>query len=224
MWFVMKLLLIRCFSVLLFIGLLFTIESCQKSKSELNSIYSPNKEFLFTSKLSGSDKLDTFVLQTLNRNSPDGRKMIKWIYLTNDSIIGRNSFSETGITNESDEISLAFPSLGYLKITSLTMSPMVSIPLNPWYSKDFKINYIKSDDGLQGKSTKVDMKITGKTYYSNGLIKDSCWVVKTVGRNAKGIVTSKYYFSEKYGFVYLFWKSKSLKYSVEMKLVGIKKI
>lgn len=220
----MKLLLIRCFSILLFTGLLFTLESCQKNKSELNSIYSPNKEFMFTSKLSGSDKLDTFLLQTLNRNSADGRKMIKWIYLTNDSIIGRNSFSETGITNKSDEISLGMPSIGYLKITSLTMNPMVSIPLNLGYSKDFTINYIKSDDGLQGKSTKVDMKFGGKTYYSNGTIKDNCWVVKTVARNPKGIVTSKYYFSEKYGFVYLFWKSKTLKYSVEMKLMGTKKI
>jgi hypothetical protein len=220
----MKLLLIRCFSALLFTGLLFTLESCQKSKSELNSIYSPNKEFLFTSKLSGSLKLDTILLQTLNRNSADGRKMIKWIYLTKDSIMGRNSFSETGITNESNEISLAFPSQSYLKITSLTMSPMISLPLNPKYSKDFTIDYIKSDDGLQGKSTKVDMKISGKTFYSNGSIKDSCWVIKTIARNPKGIVTSKYYFSEKYGFVYLFWESKSLKYSVEMKLVKTKKI
>lgn len=220
----MKLLLIRCFSALLFVGLLFTLESCQKSKSELNSIYSPNKEFLFTSKLSGSDKLDTILLKTLNRNSTDGRKMIKWIYLTNDSIIGRNSFSETGMTNESNEISLSIPSLGYLKITALTMYPMVSIPLNPMYSKDFKINHIKSDDGLQGKSIKVDMKIAGKTYYSNGSIKDNCWVIKTIGKSPKGIVTSKYYFSEKYGFVYLFWQSKTLKYSVEMKLGEIKKI
>ncbi len=220
----MKILFFRWFPVVIFIGFLFTLESCQKNKTELNSIYSPNKEFLFTSHLSGSNKLDTFFLKTLSRNSENGRKMIKWVYLVNDSIIGRNSFSVTGITNESDEISFNFPSPGYLKITSLTLSPTVSIPLTIGYAKDYKMNIVKSDDGLQGKTINVDMKVVGKTYYSNGSIKDSCWIVQTIGRSSNDIVTSKYYFSEKYGFVYLFWKSKALKYSVEMKLVGAKNI
>ncbi len=76
--------------------------------------------------------------------------------------------------------------------------------------------------GLEGVKMEGSSKETGRTYYDNPIVKDTCWVIDVRGKSEIGNFKARYYFHEKLGFVYFYYDFVS--YQVEINLVNFKQL
>lgn len=78
----------------------------------------------------------------------------------------------------------------------------------------------EAGEGLEKIEISGVTTITGKTFYNNPVVNDSCWVIETNSNTPFGVYKAKHYYHQKYGFVYFHYDF--IQYKVEMNLVSFK--
>ncbi|OGU38410.1 MAG: hypothetical protein A2X61_11470 [Ignavibacteria bacterium GWB2_35_12] len=200
--------------------------SSESNKDDtIDFIYTGNREWKFSVKRTNAESTDTIILKVI-KPEHGGDKAFKWLLITFDSTLSKNiiDFAQTEITKNGDEssnIEIPSPSIRYFKFTALIPSPEVRLPLYIGYSKSSKVTIKMSNvEEFKGVTYTGKIKVTGKIYYNNPIIKDNCWVLNDIGESSLGTYKAKYYFHEKFGFVYLYYDF--IKYQIEMELISLK--
>jgi hypothetical protein len=120
---------------------------------------------------------------------------------------------ETGITDRNlmfpvsslinNEISLPHPpGDDFFKLTVLIPPPTIKYPIKSGNSTTIKVKANPALKELGISEVSGIVKVTGKIFFENLKVQDSCWVLEAIGFSKTGNYNAKYYFNEKYGFVY----------------------
>ncbi len=195
---------------------LLSLISCNESK-----VYLPNRLWFFETKINVSLVQD-FTLSTYKDNFNLNQKKIVYFYKEkwgNGNIRSltkeKTGVIDGGIFLISNEIWLHPPRTGILRNTELLPFPWVKYPIIVGDIYDWDLTPKIGWGDLKGLKIKGKIKIAGKEYYNYKNIQDSCYVLNCSARSKKGLFTSKYLFSEKYGFL-------SLKYNLKDTVIDIK--
>lgn len=124
---------------------------------------------------------------------------------------------ETLFTDNKNEIRLANPTGQYFDKTILICPPYVKFPIE----KGNKYTHQWTVDGKkfnQKKDIEVrsELEVIGKVDNNAELYNDKTWEINCVSKSEIGVYTSKYYFNEKYGFVY--WEYVFEEYNIKVNL------
>jgi hypothetical protein len=243
----MKKLLILTSSFMLFpigISFLFLFQSCNEPH-----VYLPGREWDFIVKRTNSSVVDTLILRTFDETWEITQKKIEWKYIIKDPNTFTQITEETGVIDRrgsfftkiflKNEIWIHPPRSSYLRLSEMVPFPQINFPIYKgqiinWEITPKKVKAKNYDSSgkyigdsvpeewkkLIGKTATGKIGVKGKIYYNNPIIKDSCWVLNAFGNSPIGTIKSKYYFSEKYGFVFFFYDFND--YKVEIILSGIK--
>ncbi len=194
-------------------------------------IYKPGREWAFIAKSSNRTTTDTIILKTYNDIWQITQNKIEYIYnKTKDSTGGFTQITEeTGVIDRqgnfltrcfcNPEIWLHPPRSKYLRVTELLPFPWIEFPIYIGQTNNWELTPKQGWKDFEGKTIKGNIKVLDKIFYNNPAIKDSCWVLEGFGDSAIGNFKCKYYFSEKYGFVYFFYDF--IKYNIEIILIKI---
>ncbi len=189
-------------------------------------VYKPNREWNFEVKRSDSETTDTLKFKIFNENWKLFQKKCKWFYLLiNDSSGSMKMItSTTGIIDRQcnpvmewffdSEIWMHPPRSAYLRLTEMVPFPWIKFPIEKGKELDWNLIPKSGWEELEGVEVNGTLKVTGKIFYENPVVKDSCWVIEAVGKSDAGNFTGKYYFNEKLGFVYFYYDF--VKYKVEI--------
>lgn len=169
-----------------------------------NGPHGDGMKYIYKVKYSKSEFIDTLKLE---RNSISGFiSNVKW-----DSEIRQDKGSSTGIevetktSNSTIVLELPHPLGEYLNYTNLLPAPKVQFPIQVGDSiyMSHKVNYKHSPHN--GREIDGYLKVIGKEYYPNVLIKDTCWVLKA---NRFGVTdtSATFYYNPKFGFVYFHYQ------------------
>lgn len=173
-------------------------------------------------KKSDKNTFDTIYLSTLNEHfewDPDQRK-IRWVTIVRDS---NKVLKDTTIAGVIEREGIPFidllpPSDFYLRLAKLVGEPEVKLPVELGNKKKVETKIILGP--LEAIEAIVGSEVSGKSYYYNPLVKDTCWVIDAFGNSEKGNFKARYYFHEKLGFVYFYYEFVS--YQVEINLIALK--
>lgn len=193
-------------------------------------IYKPDREWRFIVKKSNTPGIDTLKLNTIAKSDTISEITGKWEivnYDTSGNMISRSTTTSAitenrimGVGNflSISKIKIPDPSIGNLGNLVLAPAPQVNLPVkNGYVDRNYhhhskivkKKRYDSAGKELPAESEPLDdvkitgsIEVTGKTYFDNPVIQDTCWVVEAVGRSKIDTVNSAYYFNEKAGFVY----------------------
>lgn len=201
-----------------------------------SNIYSLNKEWKFLVKKTNSTFLDTLYLKIVPNKDNITENVIetgcRWILtglqssdnsIVSDTIISYVlQESEIDTDNSIIKIGISPPTNSYLTYTRLLESPFVKLPIHIGYVSKYKVESTSINDERGADKIKSEgaMTVSGKIFYDNPLVKDSCWVLQTMGESDLGMMGAKYYFHEKFGFVYFYYDFN--KYQVEISLSDFK--
>ena len=198
------------------------------NKFQHSKIYIPNSQWTFLAKNSQSNYIDTLVLQDIEFDTNKSLTIYKWEFL--NTSFGQKDENEKvlkieieSFLNENNSVNLYFPTIGNLEFLKLFPNPNVSYPL--YEGKYFTYNRKETKELIKLIKNKevvinAEYKITDKIIYESNFLNDTCWVITTNTKTNQGNFNSKYYFNEKYGFVYLFYDFND--YNVELTLIDAK--
>lgn len=211
--------------IYLYILLLLLIISCNDS-----SIYVAGSEWVFTARNPFNNILDTITLKIFDEPWLATQKKMNWIFIKKDSNKSISIVSETGVIDRREnlinkifnmsEIELPPPSNEYLEYAELVPSPYIRFPIIIGESIIKEYTFKKGWEGLKNKKVNGKIKVTGKIFYNNPVINDSCWTLDAIGKSSIGTFKAKYYFHETKGFVYFYYDFN--KYQVVMELISTK--
>ena len=214
-----------CYALISFALLIVisNIISCNK-KSKINAIYLPNREWKFQVKKSNTTKIDTLYLKILPYTDKSIEEF-KWILFFADSNSSNYLIDTCKSTltvedyNNENYINITLPTNQYLRLNEAFPSPQLRLPVEIGYTNNFKkIVKISINDELRGSTITGKIIVVGKIYYDNPIVHDSCWVLDAFGNSKLGTLKARYFFHEKYGFVYFYYDF--IKYQVEMNLIS----
>jgi len=193
-----------------------------------SQIYNPGSRWVFLVKNSKFNNVDTLVLQDIEFDTNKSISIYKWKFLNtsfkqndeNEKIFKIEVYT---FLNNNNNVNLYFPSIKNLEFLKLFPEPSLSYPL--FLSKYFtyKRKDRKEIRGVSGNEELIieaKYKITDKIFFESNFLNDTCWVIITDTKTNKGNFTSKYYFNERYGFVYLFYDFND--FQVELSLIDAK--
>ncbi|MEN6510896.1 MAG: hypothetical protein ABFD00_03585 [Chloroherpetonaceae bacterium] len=224
--------------IIIVIGLsLFLIFGQDNKKAPKNTIYELNREWKFAVKVSNSNRIDTIALKIVkNHQLGFDEKEAMWSFVGTDSLLFKNTTDTATIEYfrigdfDSSYVSLPSPRIQYFKMTRALPSPIIELPVHKRYKMSVKvIEKIINDQGeFDSLAFTGKIEVVDKVFYDNPSVKDWCWVVDAVGNWAKdsvgnkssGTYKAKYYFNEKYGFVYFYYDFNT--YNIKMEPIFIK--
>jgi len=193
-----------------------------------SQIYNPGSRWFFLVKNSKFNNVDTLVLQDIVLDTNKSISIYKWKFLNNsfDQKDENEKIFNVEVDNffyNNNNVNLYFPSIKNLEFLKLFPEPSLSYPL--FLSKYFtyKRKDTKEIRGVSGNEELIieaEYKITDKIFFECNFLNDTCWVIITDTKTNKGNFTSKYYFNERYGFVYLFYDFND--FHVELSLIDAK--
>ena len=182
-----------------------------------NLIFKTNAEFTYSAyRIKDNDTLNSYVVNhlgdtvvikkvalTILPGKFFSQTKIKWEYLNeNDSVIIK---SITGVVEDKNEIWLHPPRKGIPFIyTESAPFPEIYYPLDSMSNWKGGLMGLKGYEsiGLEGEvlfeyavSERQDIQTEYKLF-------KNCWVINSKGESCIGVSTHKYFFNEKYGFVY----------------------
>lgn len=218
-------------TLLLWIISAIFLQFCTTTKEELldeEAIYLPNRQWVFTVKRSDNATIDSLYLTVLNeRFEGDSTKWkLRWIAIVRDSnrVLIDTSISRVIDREGSPFISFSTPSIkgkGY-QMTRLLPEPQVRFPIVLGHEMKVKDTIVVNRDSpeFEGLVITGTLKVSGKTFYKNPIVKDTCWIIDAFGNSEKGSFKAQYYFHKKFGFVYFYYDFVA--YQVEISLAGLK--
>lgn len=194
------------------------------------SIYTPDKKWVFEVNYSFQDKKDTLTLFTYNEKYNFQIKCIwKNIRWDEPELGGRIiNMETTGIIERYTQaiISWLFSSQiwmhpprhrPYLHLTEMVPFPYINFPISIGQKNDWKLTPKDGWQELEGKTVKGHIEVINKIYYDNPVVKDTVWVLDAVGNSEIGCFLGRYYFHEKYGFIY--FEYDFLEYQIKIEAV-----
>ncbi len=193
-----------------------------------SKIYNPNSQWNFLIKNSKFNDVDTLVLQDIEFDANKALTIYRWKFLKKSFELkdeNENIFKvevETSL-NDNNNVILYFPSIDNLDFLKLFPEPSLSYPLFLGKFFTYKRNDTKEIKGLSKYEESIieaRYKITDKILYESNFLNDTCWFIMNDTKTNQGNFTSKYYFHEKYGFVYLFYDFND--FQVELSLIDAK--
>lgn len=192
----------------------------------MSQIYSEGHEWTFAVKCSNRPIYDTIKLRTTDLPWDYGSKKIIWYSVFRDTIslkIIKSVVEENGIDNTNNEVYLHPPHSGYWNYTELLPVPYIKFPITKDSNNiNWKFPPRNNWKDLINKKVKGESRFMGKVYCDTPALADSCWEIDATSTCVLGSFNAKYYFHERYGFVYFFYDFG--KYTVEMKLTDYQQI
>jgi hypothetical protein len=180
-------------------------------------IYKPGREWHFIIKSSNRPNIDTIILKTYDESFLTTQTKIEYIYNKIKKSTGgySQSIESTGVIDRqgnfisrlfiTPEIWLHPPRSNFLRMTEMLPFPWIKFPIYLGQRIDWELTPKEGWEELKGKTVKGNINVKAKIFYDNLVINDSCWVVEGLGESEIGKFNCKYYFSERYGFVYFFY-------------------
>jgi hypothetical protein len=219
-----------CFVFPLLLFLTLFINSCSGP-----IIYKPNHIWEFKVTRTDSKIVDTLQFKTTDESWQILMKKCIWQFPIRKDTAGKVMITQTtGIMDIkvcfplsllfSSKIDFSPPEWEYLKyswIIPIKIKFPITVGQTIKLNKTFGSKRPPSDEFRQLKVNGF-VKVIGRKFYSNPLVNDTCWVLEASSKSKIGEFNAKYYFNEKFGFVYMFYDFK--KYQVEMELIDFKKI
>ncbi len=196
------------------------------------TVYKPNSSFTFLVKVTNQNKNDTINLFVTDESWLIVQTKCIWKYPPIIDSLGSISYitGTTGIVdwNYPFPFNLLFPSQIwihpprqlYLRMAQMVPFPKVMLPIEKGQVIPWELTPKKGWEELEGKTVTGHIVVTDKIFFDNPVVNDWCWVLETIGESEIGNFNSKYYFHEKYGFVYLYYDFNE--YQVEMSLIDAK--
>lgn len=203
------------------VSIMIPFSSCNNSL-----IYKPDREWHFAIKSSNNSEIDTVTLKTYDETWKLTQKKIEYIYNRKKNSTGgyTQTTEMTGVIDRqgnfftriflSSEIWMHPPRTGYLRVTELLPFPWIKFPIKIGQTNNWELTPKEGWEDFEGKKIIGKIHVTEKILFENPAIKDSCWVLEGIGKSEIGEFKCKYYFSEKYGFVYFFYDMN--KYQIEL--------
>lgn len=216
-----KVILIFIINIIGLIAIVFLLSSCNDSL-----IYKPDREWHFLIKFSNRTAIDTLKLKTYDEKWEFTQRKIEYIHFMKNDSSGGYSIHDgiTGVIDRqgnfftriflSSEIWLHPPRSGNLRVTELLPFPWIKFPINIGQTNDWELTPKEGWEDFEGKKIIGKIHVTEKILFENPAVKDSCWVLEGIGKSEIGEFKCKYYFSEKFGFVYFFYDMN--KYQIEL--------
>ncbi len=213
----------------LLLGLLLFLITMSCSKP---IVYKPNSSFTFLIKNTKQNKNDTLILIVTNDSWNIFQNKCIWKYSPIiDSLGSKTNIKEmTGIVdkNYSFPFNLFFPSQiwlhpprnVYLRMTELVPFPKIIFPIEKGQIIPWSLTPKSGWDEFEGITIIGQIKVIDRILFTNPIFSDLCWVLETYAESEIGTYKSKYYFHEKYGFVYLFYDFND--FQVELSLIDAK--
>lgn len=191
---------------------IFLLSSCNNSL-----IYKPNREWHFIIKSSNNLNIDTMILKTYDESFVITQRKIDYIY--NKTVDSNGNYTEeietTGVIDRQGnfltrlfikpEIWLHPPRGKYLRVTELLPFPWIKFPIKIGQSNDWELTPKEGWGDFKGKTIKGKIEVVKRIFNDNPIINDSCWVLEGIGESEIGKFKCKYYFNEKYGFIYFYY-------------------
>jgi len=200
----------------------------RKVEYKNSKIYIPNSQWKFLIKNSKFNDIDTLVLQDIEFDTNNALKIYRWKFFKqyseqNDKIEDIFEIKVDMEDEDDDYVTLHFPSIKNMKFLKLFPGPSLSYPLFLEKLFTFKLKEkTEIDRSLKYDEFTIEAKskVTDKILYKSNFVNDTCWVIKNDTKTNKIKFQSKYYFNEKYGFVYLYYNFSD--YYVELSLIDAK--
>ncbi len=185
-----------------------------------------NHKWKFIVTKSNTHYIDTLILNSYFKSGNNDNLRFRWILITFDSLKS-NSLIDTVYSvinvsvDKNNYVEIPNPTNKYLKLTEAIPSPQLKFPIELGHPINTKTKVkITSNEELKGITVTGKIEVKGKIYYDNPIVKDSCLVLDVVGNSKLGTFKAKYYFHEKYGFVYFYFDF--VKYQVEINIISYK--
>lgn len=208
----------------LFISILLFAVSCSNP-----SIYKPERKWIFEVKYSFQEKKDTLTLFTYDEIYNYYQLKCEWLNVQYDlPKVGSKTTTRgtTGIIERhypaifswiySSQIWMHPPRhRPYVHLNEMVPFPWIEFPIFIGQKNDWKLTPKDGWKELEGKTVTGYIEVTDKIYFDNPVIKDSVWVLDAVGNSEVGRYTGKYYFHEKYGFIYFFYDFNQYQIEIE---------
>ncbi len=210
-------LLVMC--VIIF-GVIFLLNSCNNSL-----IYKPGYKCSFTIHKSDKKTVDTLHFVVLNKTWMYTQKEINYTYKIYREDGSKSVIKpRTGVIDRQGnfitrlllkpEIWLHPPRQDYLRKAELVPFPWIKFPVHIGQKMDWELTPGKGWEEFEGKEVRGAIEVVDKVYYSNPVIRDTCWVLNAQGISEIGKFSGEYYFSEKYGFVRYFYDFNEYKVEI----------
>ncbi|MDA3844528.1 MAG: hypothetical protein PF588_09200 [Candidatus Kapabacteria bacterium] len=218
----MKYVNMRIISISFIASLVLILMSCSEPK-----IYKGGKEWKFSMKSSDQIVADTIYLKSFDEITDRFDIKSHWVRFKLLENGGSNiSVGESGIedgtwlslTPRKINIPPYRSSDDYSTLTGMLPYPGVEYPISIGQKTNWELTPRACWEELEGKTVKGYIEVIDKIYYSNDIVQDSCWVLSAIGKSEVGEFSAKYYFSEKYGFIYFNYDFSD--YTVEINLIG----
>lgn len=205
-----------------FVVILFFVSSHSNPQ-----IYKPNREWHFVVHFSNTSNIDTLRLKTSDEKWELTQKKIEYIHTEINSSTGGYAIHNgaTGVIDRKEiiltrlffpsEIWLHPPRTGNLRVTELLPFPWIKFPIKIGQFNKWQLTPKEGWREFEGKKITGNLKVANKILYKNSIINDSCWVIDGFGESEIGKYKCKYYFSEKYGFVYFFYDMNHYQIEIE---------
>lgn len=210
----------RLFLVLLIFG---STISCSSP-----SIYKPNSTFTFLAKNTNKNSNDTLFLFITNESWNVFQTKCIWKYSPIVDSLGSvtNIREITGVVDKkyafplnlffTSQIWLHPPRDVYLKMTELVPFPKIIFPIEKGQIIPWKLTPKSGWKDFEGITINGQIKVIDKIIFNNHI----CWLLEAKGKSEIGTYFAKYYFNERYGFVYLFYDFNN--FQVELSLIDAK--
>lgn len=182
-------------------------------------IYQTDRKWSFEIDYSFSEKNDTLTLETTDESWSIYQKKSKWttnLWNTGDSVTRKLIIEQTGIVERnypaifnwiySSQVWIHPPRYKpYLHLTEMVPFPWIKYPIEIGQKNDWELTPKSGWEELEGKTVTGNLSVNDRIYYDNPVIKDSVWVIDAIGKSEVGIYKAKYYFHEKFGFIYFYY-------------------
>lgn len=215
-------------AIFVILGLAILFICWQKYEVPKNNIYELNREWIFSVKMSNISRVDTIILKIVEKPEIMQGKKAMWSFMDANSLLFKNT-TDTSITEYTDMydvdksyVSLPSPTIQYFRLTKGVPSPNIRFPIYKGYSMNVKTTFkkVKDQDQFENQTVTGKLEVVDKIYYDNPVVKDWCWVIDAVGNSSIGTFKAKYYFNEKYGYVYFNYDFNT--YNIIMEPISIK--
>jgi hypothetical protein len=208
---------------ILFLVILLFVISCSNP-----NIYTPDRKWVFEVNYSFQEKKDTLTLTTFDEIYNHYQIKSEWFSVQYNYPKVGSKTTLSGITGIIERYNPAIISWiyssqiwihpprhrPYVHLTEMVPFPWIKFPISIGQRNDWKLTPKDGWQELEGKTVKGHIEVTNKIYYDNPVVKDSVWVLDAVGNSEVGRFTGKYYFHEKYGFIYFDYDF--LKYQIKI--------
>jgi hypothetical protein len=207
---------------------LFLIVSCKPANNP--EIYKPGREWVFSVNYSDMPQIDTLRLRTLELAESIGVES-EWItrsYYPNGNIRKEAVLPfklielrlEGSVSEVIDQYIKLKPPAEFNDSLRLVPYPTVELPPTPgWVEEDYQhtnekitkhgsitpdgdtVYHKRKPEFWEEMEVSGSIKNSGRKYYDNPVVRDSCWVINAAGTSEVGKFNSRYYFHEEKGFV-----------------------